>query len=158
MLYTLNKCLPHGVPFPPRIFKSETLGFEIGMEVLRIIFYWLSCQLFAFYPFDFRFWWNSYRRIGIPLNWKVRLHLIRLGSSCPMCVCVCMLSHVHLFVTPEAVSCQAPLPIVFPRQEYWSELPFPSPGDLPDQGMEPMWPISPALQADSLPLSHWGKK
>ena len=41
-------------------------------------------------------------------------------------------------------------------QEYWSELPFPSPGDLPDWGIEPVSPVSPALQADSLPLSHQG--
>ena len=41
----------------------------------------------------------------------------------------------------------------FPRQEYWSRLPFPSPGDIPDPGIEP---VSPALQADSLPLSHLG--
>ena len=41
----------------------------------------------------------------------------------------------------------------FPRQEYWSGLPFPPPEDLPDPGIEPM---SPALQADSLPLSHQG--
>ena len=39
------------------------------------------------------------------------------------------------------------------RQEYWSELPLPSPGDLPKPGVEP---VSPALQVDSLPLSHWG--
>ena len=42
----------------------------------------------------------------------------------------------------------------FPRQEYWSGLPFPSPGDLLDSGVEPM---SHALQVDSLPLSHTGK-
>ena len=41
----------------------------------------------------------------------------------------------------------------FRRQEYWSGLPLPSPGDLPDPGVEP---ASPALQADSLLLSHWG--
>ena len=44
----------------------------------------------------------------------------------------------------------------FPRQEYWSGLPFPSPGDLPDQGIESMSFASPALQADSLRLSHLG--
>ena len=48
---------------------------------------------------------------------------------------------------------QAPLSTESPRQEYGSGLPFPSPGDLPDPGMEPMFP---ALQADSLPLSHQG--
>ena len=44
-----------------------------------------------------------------------------------------MLSHVQLFLT---VACQAPLSVGFSRQEYWSGLPFPSPGDLPDPGME----------------------
>ena len=46
------------------------------------------------------------------------------------------------------VACQIPLSMEFPRQEYWSRLPFPSPGDLPNPGVEPG---SPALQADSLP-------
>ena len=43
----------------------------------------------------------------------------------------------------------------FSRQEYWSALPCPPPGDLPDLGMEPLAPASPALQANSLPLSYW---
>ena len=51
-------------------------------------------------------------------------------------------SHTRLFATPWTVACQAPLSTGFPRQEYWSGLPFPSPGDLSDPGMEPM---SPAL-------------
>ena len=42
------------------------------------------------------------------------------------------------------------------RQEYWSGLPCPSAGALPDPGIKPTSPASPALQADSLPLSHWG--
>ena len=42
------------------------------------------------------------------------------------------------------------------RKEYWSGLPFPPPGYLPNPGTQPMSPASPALQADSLPLSHWG--
>ena len=46
------------------------------------------------------------------------------------------------FVTPWTVACQVPLSVGFPRQEYWSELPFPSPGDLPNPGIEP---VSPAL-------------
>ena len=50
-------------------------------------------------------------------------------------------------VTPWAVSGQAPLSIGFPRQEYWSGLPFPSPRDFPDPGSEPR---SPALEADYL--------
>ena len=57
-------------------------------------------------------------------------------------------------MTPLTVAHQAPLSIGFSRQEYWSEFPFPSPGDLPDPGIEPR---SPALQADSLPADPPGK-
>ena len=53
----------------------------------------------------------------------------------------------------DCVAHQAPLPMGFPRQEYWRGLPFPFPGDLPNPGVEPE---SPALQTDSLPLSHLG--
>ena len=47
-----------------------------------------------------------------------------------------MLSRVQLFATPLTIACQAPLSMEFSRQEYWSGLPFPSPGDLPDPGLE----------------------
>ena len=67
------------------------------------------------------------------------------------CVCALSLSHVLLFATPRTVALQAPLSVGFPSQEYWSALPFPPPGDLPNPGMEPE---SPAWQVDSLPLSH----
>ena len=63
----------------------------------------------------------------------------------------CMLSHVQLIATQWTVACQSPLPVGFSRQEYGSGLPFPSPGDLPDPGIEPS---SPSWQVDSLPLSH----
>ena len=73
-----------------------------------------------------------------------------------VCVCVCaqLLSRVWLFVTPWTVTLQAPLSMGFSRQENWSELPFPSPGDLPYPGSEPG---SPALQADSLLSESPGK-
>ena len=58
-----------------------------------------------------------------------------------------LLSRVRLFATLWTVACQAHLSMGFSRQEYWSGLPFPSPGDLPDPGIEP-W--SPALEADAL--------
>ena len=56
--------------------------------------------------------------------------------------------------TPWTVARQVPLSMGFSRQEYWIGLPFPSPGDLPDPGMEPR---SPPLQADSLPIELPGK-
>ena len=65
-----------------------------------------------------------------------------------VCVCVCGLSHVQLFVTPWTIAHQAPLPLEFSRQEYWSGLPIPTPGGLSNSGIEPE---SPALQADPLP-------
>ena len=65
-------------------------------------------------------------------------------------------SHVRLFVTPWTIARQAPLSIGFPRQEYWSVLSCPPPGDLPDAGIKPTTPAASALQVDSLPLSHWG--
>ena len=58
------------------------------------------------------------------------------------------------FVTPWTVACEAPLSMKFPREEYWSGLLFPSPGDLPDPGIEP---ASPAFQADSLPAELTAK-
>ena len=58
------------------------------------------------------------------------------------------LSHVRLFATPWTVAYQASPSMGFSRQEYWSGVPFPSPEDLPDPGIEPG---SPALQADALP-------
>ena len=64
-----------------------------------------------------------------------------------------VLSRIQLFVTPWTVVHQAPLSMEFSTQEYWRELPFPSPGDLSDLGIKPR---SPELQADSLPLSHLG--
>ena len=61
---------------------------------------------------------------------------------------------VRLFATPWTAICQAPLSMDFSRQEYWSGLPFPSPGDLPKTEIEPR---SPALQADFLPSEPPGK-
>ena len=67
------------------------------------------------------------------------------------------LSHVRLFATPWTIAYQAPPSLGFSKQEYWSGLPFPSPGDLPNSGIEPR---SPALQADALlpepPGEVWG--
>ena len=64
------------------------------------------------------------------------------------------LSLVLLFETPCTVAYQAPLSMGFSRQECWSGLPFPSPGDLPDPGIEPR---SPTSQADALPSEPPGK-
>ena len=59
-----------------------------------------------------------------------------------------LLSHVQIFATPWTVAYQAPQSMEFSRQEYWSGLPFPSPGDLPNSEIQPR---SPALPANCLP-------
>ena len=64
------------------------------------------------------------------------------------------LSRVRLFVTPWTVACQAPPSMGFSRQEYWSGVPFPSPGDLPNPGIKPR---SPRLQVDTLTSEPPGK-
>ena len=56
-----------------------------------------------------------------------------------------LLNHIQLFSTPWTAACQPPLFIKFSRQEYWSRLPFPPPGDLPNPGIELMSPAFPAL-------------
>ena len=65
-----------------------------------------------------------------------------------------LVARVWFFVIPWTVAHQAPLSMEFSRQEYWSGLPFPSPGDLPDPGIKPS---SPTLQADSLLIEPPGK-
>ena len=68
-----------------------------------------------------------------------------------------LLSRVRLFVIPWTVAYQDPPSMEFSRQEFWSGLPFPLPRDLPDPGIEPAFPVSPALQADSFPAESLGK-
>ena len=62
-----------------------------------------------------------------------------------MCVYAQLISCIRLFANPWAVAHQAPLSLEFPRPEYWSGLPFPPPGDLPDPGIKPASSESPAL-------------
>ena len=72
-----------------------------------------------------------------------------------ICVCVyAQLLQSRLFATPWTVAYLASLSMGFSWQEYWSGLPCPSPGDLPDPRIKPTAPISPILHMDYLPLSH----
>ena len=67
--------------------------------------------------------------------------------------CASILSHVHLFLTSWTVACQAPLFLGFSKQGYWSRLPFPPPGDLPNTGIKPASPTFPVGGTISL-LHH----
>ena len=83
------------------------------------------------------------------------LQTILLRSCCyPHFVVVVLVAKLCLTLsTPWTVACQVPLSMGFPRQNYCNRLPFLSPGDLPDPGIEP---VSPALQEDSLLMSYQG--
>ena len=76
------------------------------------------------------------------------------GSPVLLLLLLSHFSHVRLCATPETEAHQAPLSLRFSRQEHWNGLPFPSPGNLPDPGIEPR---SPALQADALTSEPPGK-
>ena len=70
------------------------------------------------------------------------------------CAVLSRFSPIQLFASPWSTAHQAPLSMGFSRQEYWSGLPCPPPGDLPEPGVEPTSPESPGFQAISLPLRH----
>ena len=96
---------------------------------------------------------------GKRLEGSISAHVpIRAGNQwtdmAAVCSTVKSLSRVRPFATPWPVGYQAPLYMGFSRQEYWSGLPLPSPGDLPDPGIKP---VSPALQTDALPSEPAGK-
>ena len=76
-----------------------------------------------------------------------------------LCVYVCVhaLSVVSGFAAPRTVACQAPLPMEISRQEYWSELPFPTPEDLSDPGIKPESPTSLALAGGFFTTALLGK-
>ena len=79
-----------------------------------------------------------------------------LSSEAVYSMCVSVTHSCPTLVTPWTADLQAPLFMGFFRQGYWSGLPFPSPGDLPYPEIRPASPVSPALQADSVLLSHQG--
>ena len=123
----------------------------------------LKCHLLLFFATTDHFWiglwrgekWNLYDS-----QWQTTSSVVGPGSSSKPLpkakwkVQVKSLSRVRLFATPWSVAHQAPPSMGFSRQEYWSGLPFPSPGDLPDPGIEPR---SPTLQADALTSEPPGK-
>ena len=90
---------------------------------------------------------------GNPLHYSCLGNLMDGGAwwNTALC-CVCQVASVvsDSFVTPGTVACQVPVSMGFPRQEYWSGLPFSSPRDLPNAGIKPM---SPAL-ADRFPTTQ----
>ena len=89
---------------------------------------------------------SKWAKVVLPYLWTGGNEVIHLGMPCFRRGSLSYFSRVLLFGTLWTVALQAPLSMGFPRQKYWSGLPFPPPGDLPDPGIKHG---SPALQADS---------
>ena len=120
----------HESPVP-----SSGEHFEVDVSVIYIIAAGLTLLLGS----------RKYIHVCIPLYTHTHIYLYLLDQ---------LLSHVQLFAVSWTVVCQAPLSMEFSRQQYWSGVTFPSPGDLPNPGIAL---ASPALEADSLPLTPPGK-
>ena len=98
-------------------------------------------------------WCHLWRRREERLMQRKVMYVLRARGQ--MC-CAYLLSYVWQFATPWTVAHQALLFLGLSRLKYWSGLPFPSLGDLPDPGIKSTSPVSPVLQKASLPLSHRG--
>ena len=118
---------------------------------LFIWFLWLSCL--KSYPSYFSVSYSPYL-LNFSLHCDISQSDILRAFIYILSKWVKLLSRVRLFAIPQTVTYQASPSMEFSRQEYWSELAFPSPGDLPNPGIEPG---SPALQADALPSEPPGK-
>ena len=149
LIYSFN------LPSPPRqwgrAFQILIYPFKKETEILTTlvnILHLLSCSI--------RIWTQAIQlQISDGHSYAVLLAMFYLNCyvvnvimhmSKRVCVCVCVCERTHacvcafsivwLFATPWTIACQAPLSMEFSRLEYWCGLPFPSPGDLPDPGIE----------------------
>ena len=134
--------------------RSETHPFFLGVyDSVEELALWITPQKYSLM-----------QRNGQHLkDHLVQVHRCILQCQRALCMHACMLSQlssVWLFVTLWTAACQTPLSMGFPRQEYWSGLPCPSPGDLPDQGSNPCllhllhWQAGCLLAPPGKPLSE----
>ena len=128
--YCCLLCSPIRIPFSSNFFLI-LIKSQVNYVCLYLcLFYFFLYSLYVIY--------------------KIRKKVMKMSFNSS----VSLLSRVRLFATPWTVAHQAPPSMGFSRQEYWSGLPFPSPGHLPDPGIEPR---SPTLQADALTSERPGK-
>ena len=120
------------VGFPKQVWDFPLQGIFPGTEPMSPAWQWIL--------YHWATWEVPY------LGMRIQIVALLWGLSVLTCF-----SPVSLLSTPWTVAHQVPLSLGFSRQEYWSGLPFPSPGNLSHPGIKPM---SPTLQADSLPVSY----
>ena len=156
-----KRWLSHSEDFLNPSSKVSAPGTPTCFTMLSVV---CPLTVLTFYPLHIPPWQQEIQRGSLQLSVLRSLSfaskaVCRQQHPSPLCDfdVVHSLSHVGLSVTPWAVAHQAPLSMGFPRQEYWGELSSPSPGDLPNPGMEIASSLSPASQAHSLPAKPWGK-
>ena len=137
-IHTNTHTYTHMTSYPFSLFIFYLSTYHCILYHIYLLIYLVYCL------------WNT---ISMTFLFCLLLHHKFLKYS-KMKVKVKSLSCVQLFMTPWTVAYQAPQSMEFSRQEYWSGLPFPSPGDLPSPGIEPG---SPALQADTSSSQPPGK-
>ena len=146
--------------------EAGKIGMPIGCAKFTfpcawkfLLFYILNSTWYIFFSFYFCIWWMA---TPVIISWYFIMVIFCISLMAfhiywsfvyPQNE-VKSLNHVQLFATRWTVAYQAPPSLGFSRQEHWSGLPFPSPGDLPNPGFEPR---SPTLQADALPSEPPGK-
>ena len=131
------------------LVQHNVLGIYPGLllsipAVYSFLFYWMHISLFSYPYFSLMDICVVYRLLQIKslYLWTSYISLFVVWWCLVTQLCPTLCDPMNY------IARQAPLPIGFSRQEYWSGLPFPSPGDLPNPG------IKPVLHADSLPLRH----
>ena len=140
--------------------KQEKILFQYSFHCIELSLLEVLFHQDFFFPPIYVFSWSYHRACGILVPWcgmqtmPLALEVQSLNhwtASEFLCVCVCvcvccLVAKLYLtFVIPWTVAHQTPLSMGFSRQEYWSGLPCPPPGDLPNPGIKPMSPASPAL-------------
>ena len=151
------------LPLEPRGSLSDVLlSFFLSIIKIQFCYFCLQRDLKRLMKYvgsvaSFQMWYSlgTSGKWECCIRWLRRISLLSADISASSCVCACVLNHVQLFATLWTIARQAPLSMGFSRQEYWSGLPFPSPGDLPDPGIEP---ASSALQEDFYLLTYWGSQ
>ena len=136
-----------------RLTEGEIGSYSVGQGHAQYIFNPIFCWWVGLCSFPVIYTGANYEAMPKNTQTTTQLHSSHMLVKWKK-VKVKSLSRIGLFVTPWTVAYQAPPSMGFSRQEYWSGLPFPSPGDLPDPGIEPG---SPSFQADALTSELLGK-
>ena len=155
-MHPLEKAMaPHSstlawkIPWTEEPGRLQTMGsrrvwhdWATSLSLFSFMHWWRKWQPTPVFlpgnPRDRGAWWAA---VYVVAQSQTRLKRLSSSSMHPLVkVKVKLLSRVRLFATPRTVAYQAPPPMGFSRQKYWSGLPYPSPEDLPDPGIEPRCP------------------